>query len=64
MSRYNLPLKKNPILEIHKLRTKEIGKLSLEVIFSFPSGFIFSVVTPLDLQKLDTPGSGGFVSFF
>jgi hypothetical protein len=57
------PLKKNLILEIHKLRTKEIGKFSLEIVFSYPSGFIFSVVAPLNLQKLDTLSSGGSVSF-
>src|SRR3954468_9260051 len=43
---------------------KEIGKLRPDVIFSFPGSFLFSVVAPLNLEKLDASGSGGSESFF
>ena len=33
------------------------------MIFTLPGSFVFSVVAPLDLEKLDTPGSGGSISF-
>ena len=41
----------------------EIWKLRLDVIFSFPGSFFFSVVAPLNLEKLDASGSGGSESF-
>ena len=47
-----------------KLGTNEIWVFSLHEVFSLPSGFFFGMVTPLDLQKLDTPGAGGSESFF
>jgi hypothetical protein len=40
-----------------------MGKLFLKVIFSFPSGFIFCVITPLNFQKLDASGSSGSKCF-
>lgn len=43
---------------------KEIGKLRPYLIFSLPGSFFFSVVAPLNLEKLDASGPGGFESFF
>jgi hypothetical protein len=40
-----------------------IGKFFLKVIFSFPSGFIFCVIAPLNLQKLDASGLSGSICF-
>jgi hypothetical protein len=57
------PLKKNLVPEIHSLRTEKIGEFFLKVIFSFPSSFIFGVITPLNFQKLDASGSSGSISF-
>ena len=42
---------------------KEIGKLRPDVIFTLPGSFFFSVVAPLNLEKLDASGSGGSESF-
>src|SRR5215203_842168 len=47
-----------------KLGTKEIRVFFLHVFFAFPSGFVFSVIAPLNVQELDTPGAGGPVCFF
>ena len=47
-----------------KLGTKEIGIFSPNVIFALPRGFLFGMVAPLDLQKLDTSGAGGSECFF
>ena len=57
------PLKKNLVPRFKRLGTKEIGKLSLEIIFSLPGGFLFSMVAPLDLQELDASRPGGSVGF-
>ena len=46
-----------------KLGTKKIWVLLLHEVFAFPSGFIFGMVAPLYLQKLDASGAGGSVSF-
>jgi hypothetical protein len=35
----------------------------MKVIFSFPSGFLLGVVTPLNFQKLDASGSSGSIGF-
>ena len=43
---------------------KEIGKLRPDVIFSLPGSFFFSVVAPLNLEKLDALGPGGSERFF
>ena len=43
---------------------KEIGKPRPDVIFSLQGSFFFSVVTPLNLEKLDASGSGGSERFF
>src|SRR5215216_5838665 len=43
---------------------KEIGKLRPDVIFVLPGSFFFSVVAPLNLEKLDVSGPGGSESFF
>src|SRR3954464_6987926 len=43
---------------------KEIGKLRPDVIFSLPGSFFFSVVAPLNLEKLDASGSSGSERFF
>src|SRR3954471_21723455 len=60
-------LKQNlaPIFEKkRKLGFKEIWKLHPNVVFSLLGSFFFSVVTPLDLEKLDTLGPSGSESFF
>src|SRR3954466_8778330 len=43
---------------------KEIGKLCPDVIFALPGSFFFSVVAPLNLEKLDASGPSGSESFF
>src|SRR3954469_8516730 len=43
---------------------EEIGKLRPNVIFALPSSFLFCVVAPLNLEKLDASGSGSSESFF
>ena len=40
-----------------KLGTKEIWVFFLHIFLPLPSGFVFGMVTPLYLQKLDTPRS-------
>jgi hypothetical protein len=50
--------------EIPKLRLKEIRELAPKIILSLPSCFIFRVIAPLNLEKLDLapPGeSDGFL---
>src|SRR3954462_11698064 len=43
---------------------EEIGKLRPDVIFALPGSFLFCVVSPLNLEKLDASGSGSSKSFF
>src|SRR3954465_8414324 len=43
---------------------EEIGKLRPDVIFALPGSFLFCVVAPLNLEKLDSSGSGSSESFF
>ena len=43
---------------------EEIGKLRPDVIFALPGSFLFRVVAPLDLEKLDASDPGGSESFF
>src|SRR3954462_12593280 len=43
---------------------EEIGTLCPDVIFALPGSFLFNVVAPLDLEKLDASGSGSSESFF
>ena len=43
---------------------EEIGKLRPDVIFALPGSFLFCVVAPLNLEKLDALGSGSSKSFF
>ena len=43
---------------------EEIGKLRPDVIFALPGSFLFCVVAPLNLEKLDASGSGSSESFF
>src|SRR3954470_25041819 len=43
---------------------EEIGKLRPDVIFALPGSFLFCVVAPLNLEKLDAPGSGSSKRFF
>src|SRR4051812_40839911 len=50
--------------EKYYLGFKEIGKLRPDVIFPLPGSFFFSVVAPLNLEKLDASGPGGYESFF
>ena len=62
------PLKQNLVPRFEKGRKdylgfEEIWKLRPNVVFSLPGSFFSSVVTPLDLEKLDTPGPGGSESF-
>ena len=63
------PLKQNLIPRFEKgqkdyLGFKEIGKLRPDVIFSLLGSFFFSVVAPLNIEKLDASGSGGSKIFF
>ena len=53
----DLPPYKNLVPEIPKLGFKEIRKLGSKVVFTFPGGFCFSVVAPLDLEVLDGAAS-------
>ena len=62
------PLKQNLIPRFEKGRKdylgfEEIGKLRPDVIFALPGSFLFCVVAPLNLEKLDASGSGGSESF-
>ena len=43
---------------------EEIGKLRRDVIFALPGSFLFCVVAPLNLEKLDASGSGSSKGFF
>src|SRR3954471_5047733 len=43
---------------------EEIGKLRPDVSFALPGSFLFRVVAPLNLEKLDASGSGSSESFF
>ena len=43
---------------------EEIWKLCPDVIFALPGSFLFRVVAPLDLDKLDASGSGSSESLF
>src|SRR3954464_10948232 len=63
------PLKQNLVLRFEKGRKRlprieEIGKLRPDVIFALPGSFLFCVVAPLNLEKLDASGSGSSESFF
>ena len=53
----DLPPLKESHPEIPKLGFKEIWKLGSKVVFTFPGGFCFSVVGPLDLEVLDGAAS-------
>src|SRR3954467_12509356 len=43
---------------------EEIWKLRPDVIFALPGSFLFYVVAPLNLEKLDASGSGSSEVFF
>src|SRR3954471_14435942 len=43
---------------------EEIWELRPDVIFALPGKFLFRVVAPLNLEKLDSSGSGSSESFF
>src|SRR3954471_13379190 len=63
------PLKQNLVLRFEKglkdyLGLEDIGKLRPEVIFAFPGSFLFCVVAPLNLEKLDASSSGSSKRFF
>src|SRR4051812_35739612 len=63
------PLKKILSQDLKKdekdyLGFEEIGKLRPDVIFVFPGSFLFCVVAPLNIEKLDASGSGSSESFF
>src|SRR4051812_6243255 len=63
------PLKQNLVPRFEKgrkdyLRFEEIGKLRPNVIFALLGSFLFCVVAPLNLEKLDASGSGSSKSFF
>src|SRR3954470_20017931 len=63
------PLKKISSRDLKKdkkdyLGFEEIGKLCPDVIFALPGSFLFRVVAPLNLEKLDASGSGGSEIFF
>src|SRR3954462_1250194 len=63
------PLKQNlvPIFEKGRkdyLGFEEIGKLHPDVIFALPGSFLFCVVAPLNLEKLDASGSSSSKGFF
>src|SRR3954467_7986284 len=62
------PLKKILSRELKKyekdyLGFEEIGKLRPDVIFALPGSFLFCVVAPLNLEKLDASGSGSSERF-
>ena len=50
--------------EKYYLGFEEIGKLRPDVIFALPGSFLFCVVAPLNLEKLDASGSGSSEIFF
>src|SRR3954470_15829163 len=50
--------------EKYYLGFEEIGKLHPDVIFALPGSFLFCVVAPLNLEKLDASSSGGSEGFF
>jgi hypothetical protein len=54
----------NLVLEIRWLRTEECGEVLSELIFSFPSGFLLGVISPLNLAKFYLPSTGETNSFF
>src|SRR4051812_419232 len=63
------PLKKISSRDLQKdekdyLGFEEIGKLRPDVIFALPGSFLFCVVAPLNLEKLDASGSVSSESFF
>src|SRR3954469_7398790 len=63
------PLKQNLVPRFEKGRKdylgfEEIGKLRPDMIFTLPGSFLFCVVAPLNLEKLDASGSGSSESFF
>jgi hypothetical protein len=60
----DLPPLKESCPEIRKLRLKEIRELAPKIILSLPSCFIFRVIAPLDLEKLDLAPSGESDGFF
>src|SRR3954464_7460411 len=43
---------------------EEIGKLRPDVIFALPGSFLFRLVAPLNIEKLDASGSGSSEGFF
>src|SRR3954463_10586787 len=43
---------------------EETGKLRPDVIFALPGSFLFCVIAPLNLEKLDASGSGSSEGFF
>jgi hypothetical protein len=54
----------NLVLEIRWLRTEECGKILPKLIFSFPSGFLLGVISPLDFTEFNLSSSGETNSFF
>jgi hypothetical protein len=53
--------KSRPEISESKLGSKEIRIFGFDVVFSFPGGFLFCVVAPLDFQELDASSSGSAV---
>ena len=41
-----------------------MGKFASKVVFTFPGGFLFRVISPLDFVKLDRTSSGNTNIFF
>jgi hypothetical protein len=60
----DLPPLKESHPEIAKLRLKKIRKLAPKIILSLPNCFVFRVVAPLDLEKLDLAPQGELGGFF
>jgi hypothetical protein len=54
----DLPPLKESHLEIPVLRAEEVRELIPDGIFSLPGGFLFRMITPLDLKKSDLPSAG------
>jgi hypothetical protein len=54
----------NLVLEIRWLRTEECGGILPKMIFSFPSGFLLGMISPLNFTKFNLPSSGETDSFF
>ena len=42
------------------IRSKEVGKVLLKIVFCFPGGFFLGVIVPLDLVHFNLGSSGTY----